>query len=82
MILLGLPSRVLSPQLRVPCPDGNAWDGVGAVLALAGALFFSGILKAMLLRQDKNMVVRRDYAASVISVGKEWTRCSWSMAWA
>jgi spermidine synthase len=40
-------------------------------VALGLALFFSRDYEGLLLSQNKNLVVRRDYAASVISLGKE-----------
>jgi pyrimidine deaminase RibD-like protein len=54
-----------------PCPRPKrlGW-GLAAGVALALALFLARDFEGLLLRQEKNMVVRRDYAASVISFGK------------
>jgi spermidine synthase len=75
LILLGLP---LAAFYFLGCkslsrPKRLGW-GLGAGVALALALFFSRDFEGLLLRLDKNMVVKRDYAASVISAGKGWYR--------
>jgi spermidine synthase/MFS family permease len=71
LILLGLPLTAfyfLGSQ-SLSWPKRLGW-GLGAGVALALALFFSRDFEGLLLRQDKDMVVRRDYAASVISFDK------------
>lgn len=75
LILLGLP---LSVFYFLGCkvlswPKRLGW-GLGAGVALALALFFSRDYEGLLRKQNKNMVVRRDYAASVISAGEGWQR--------
>jgi spermidine synthase len=71
LVLLGLP---LAAFYFLGCkslsrPKRLGW-GLGAGAALALALFYSWDFESLLLRYDKNMVVRRDYAASVISFDK------------
>jgi spermidine synthase/MFS family permease len=70
LVLLGLP---LAAFYFLGCeslswPKRLGW-GLGAGVALALALFSPGDFEGLLLRQENNMVVRRDYAASVISFG-------------
>ena len=70
LILLGLP---LAAFYFLGCkslswPKRLGW-GLGAGATLAWALFFSGDFEGRLLRQNENMVIRRDYAASVVSFG-------------
>jgi spermidine synthase len=72
LILLGLPPTaffILSCQ-SLSWPKRLGW-GLGAGVALGLALFFSRDYEDLLLSQNQNLVVRRDYAASVISLGKE-----------
>ncbi len=71
LVLLGLP---LAAFYYLGCkslswPKRLGW-GLGAGVALALALFFPLDFEGLLLRQDKNLIVRRDYAASVISLDK------------
>jgi predicted membrane-bound spermidine synthase len=70
LVLLGLP---LAAFYFLGCkslswPKRLGW-GLGAGVALALALLSPGDFEGLLLRQENNMVVRRDYAASVISFG-------------
>jgi spermidine synthase len=44
--------------------------GLAAGAVLGGALFFSGSYEERVLRTEKHAVVRRDYAASVLSYGE------------
>jgi predicted membrane-bound spermidine synthase len=71
LILLGLPlvAFYFLGGKSLSWPKRLGW-GLGAGVTLALALFFSRDFEGLLLRYDKNMVVRRDYAASVISLGK------------
>jgi predicted membrane-bound spermidine synthase len=71
LILLGLPLAVffLAGGRALSGLKHLGW-GVAAGVTLAWALFFSRDYEGMLLRQDKNLVVRRDYAASVMSFGQ------------
>ncbi len=70
LVLLGLP---LAAFYFLGCkslswPKRLGW-GLGAGVALALALLFPRDFEGLLLRRNNNMVVRRDYAASVISFG-------------
>ena len=71
LVLLGLPLAAFYflGGKSLSWPKHLGW-GLGAGAALALALFYSWDFESLLLRHDKNMVVRRDYAASVISFGK------------
>ncbi|MGA2786591.1 MAG: hypothetical protein ABSF60_03605 [Verrucomicrobiota bacterium] len=71
LILLGLPFPVFCLLLRHSCSRRQqlGW-GLAAVAALMASLFLVGDFETMLLRTQKNTVVRRDYAATVISFGE------------
>jgi len=71
LILLGLPlvAFFFLGGKSLSWPNRLGW-GLGAGVTLALALFFSRDFEGAVLRCDKNMVVRRDYAASVISFDK------------
>jgi len=71
LILLGLPLAVFYflGGKSLSWPKRLGW-GLGSGVALALALFFSRDFEGLLRRHDKDMVVRRDYAASVISFDK------------
>jgi predicted membrane-bound spermidine synthase len=71
LILLSLPFSMFCLLLR---NSQSRWQQLGwgltAGAALAASLFLVGDFETMLLRTQKNTVVRRDYAATVISFGE------------
>jgi predicted membrane-bound spermidine synthase len=71
LILLGLPFSVFCLLLRHSQSRRQllGW-GLAAGAVLMASLFLAGDFEAMLLRTQKNTVVRRDYAATVISFGE------------
>ncbi len=71
LIVLGLPLAVfyILSCKSLSWPKRLGW-GLGTLVAPVLALFFSRDFEGLLLSQNNNMVVRRDYAASVISFGK------------
>jgi spermidine synthase len=75
MIILALPLLALclacGQTLTFRQRAGSALVAVGA---LAWCLFGADDFAALLVRQDKNTQVRRDYAASVISYGEGFNR--------
>ena len=63
--------RLLPPPSQVPIPGGNNWAGDWRLAAaLMASLFLVWDFETMLLRTQKNTVIRRDYAATVISFGE------------
>jgi spermidine synthase len=75
LILLGLPYFVFCLLLRNAQSRRQqlGW-GLAAVAALAASLFLVRDFETMLLRTQKNTVVRRDYAATVISFGEAFDK--------
>ncbi len=71
LILLGLPFFVFCLLLR---HSQSRWQQLGWGLAtgaaLVASLFLVGDFETMLLRTQKDTVIRRDYAATVISFGE------------
>ena len=75
LILLGLPFFVFFFLLRADQPRRHllGW-GLTMGIALAASLFFVRDFERMLFQTQKNTIVRRDYAASVISFGEEGSK--------
>ena len=71
LILLGLPFLLFYLRSRQNLPAGERWGlGLAAAAALAWAVFLSKSYEDWTREFEKNTVVRRDYAASVISFGE------------
>jgi predicted membrane-bound spermidine synthase len=71
LILLGLPFLVFWFFFFKSQLQWQRWGlGLAAVAALTASLFLVRDFETVLLRTQKNMVVRRDYAATVISFGE------------
>ncbi len=58
---------------RLPLMRRVIW-GTAALAALGTSLFVSRNFESLLLNEEKNITIRRDYAASVISYGAGFTR--------
>ena len=72
LVLLGLPFLVFFLVSRRALPLRERWGlGLGAAALLGAAMLFSTSYEDQLLRDEKGTVVRRDYAASVISFGED-----------
>jgi spermidine synthase len=71
LLLLGVPFLVFYFLSRETLPRKERWGlGLAAAGLLGWAIFLSTSYEDLLLRFEKNTVVRRDYAASVISFGQ------------
>jgi spermidine synthase len=71
LLLLGVPFLVFYLLSRETLPRKERWGlGLAAAALLGWAMFLSTSYEDQLLRIEKNTVVRRDYAASVISFGQ------------
>ena len=71
LLLLGLPFLVFYFLSRETLPGKERWGlGLAAAGLLGWAMFFSTSYEDHVAKFEKNTVVRRDYAASVISFGE------------